>query len=595
MVNYYDEQIIREIEARIDIVELISETVKLSRKGNRYWGLCPFHQEKTPSFSASREKQMFYCFGCHAGGNIFSYLMKRDGLEFREALEVLAAKAGVEIVHARDKKNSDKRKQVVLVNNMAANYFHAILMSDKGNKAREYLQSRGVTLESIKDFQLGYAPDNWNAVEDYLLKKGFSIDSVKLSGLIKRSENQDRYYDLFRDRVIFPITQYNRDVVGFGGRALGDIMPKYLNTPETEIFSKRKNLYGLTQARDRIRENNEAILVEGYMDCIKLHQAGILQVVASLGTALTEEQAAILRRYTEKVLLMYDGDEAGQRETLRAVGILRQQGLQVDVVTLPAGKDPDEYIEKFGKEGFLHYIQNNRYSHIIFKLDRYINSTQMLDLESKISIINLMKDDIRELNSALEKDYYIKMLARKLRIEENLVQKEFQSSSRIQMNGANRNKNGIIRDNNKYGNYGIQEKILAAMLKDENIFSLIQERIGINFFANPDYKTLANIFKQLQGGKKKKMQEMNRIAVEEGLEAVYARISMLMDVEKADESREIEEFIKRVEMKKNEAIWQKIIKQINALDDNGDFDSVLAFILKLDTFINATREGGMMQ
>ncbi len=353
------------------------------------------------------------------------------------------------------------------MNNMAANYFHEVLMSDKGSKAREYLQGRGVTLESIKAFNLGYAPDSWNAVEDYLLKKGTSLDSVKLSGLIKRSENQDRYYDLFRDRVIFPITQYNRDVVGFGGRALGDIMPKYLNTPETEIFSKRKNLYGLTQARDRIREMNEAILVEGYMDCIKLHQAGILQAVASLGTALTEEQAAILRRYTEKVLLMYDGDEAGQRETLRAVGILRQQGLHVEVVTLPAGKDPDEYIEKYGKEGFLHYIQNNRYSHIIFKLDRYINSTPMLNLESKISIINLMKNDISTLNSALEKDYYIKMLAQKLRIEENIVQKEFQRNVKLETSRLDRNKNGIIRDNNKYGNYGIQEKILAAMLKDE--------------------------------------------------------------------------------------------------------------------------------
>ncbi len=593
MVNYYDEQIIREIEAKIDIVELISESVTLSRKGNRYWGLCPFHQEKTPSFSASREKQMFYCFGCHAGGNIFSYLMKREGLDFREALEVLAAKAGVEIVQARDKKSSDKRKQVVLINNLAADYFHEVLMSNKGKKALEYLQDRGVTMESIQTFHLGYAPDNWNALEENLLKKGNLLESLKLSGLIKRSENQDRYYDLFRDRVIFPITQYNRDVVGFGGRSLGDNMPKYLNTPETEIFSKRKNLYGLTQARDRIRETNEAILVEGYMDCIKLHQAGILQVVASLGTALTEDQASILRRYTEKVLLLYDGDEAGQRETLRALDILRQQGLHVDVVTLPGGKDPDEYIVKFGKEGFLHYIQNNKYSHIIFKLDRYINSTQVLNLESKISIINLMKDDIRGLTSALEKDYYIKMMAQKLRIEENVVQKEFQRTTRMEMTGPNRNKNGIIRDNNKYGKYGIQEKILAAMLKDEKLFTLIQERIGINFFANPDYKTLANFYKQLQGGKEKKMHEMSRIAAEDGLGAVYARISMIMDEE--IESREIEEFIKRVEMKKNEAMWQKLIKQVNVLDDSGDFDGVLAFILKLDTFINATREGGMRQ
>lgn len=593
MVNYYDDQIIREIESKLDIVELISESVSLSRKGNRYWGLCPFHQEKTPSFSASREKQMFYCFGCHAGGNIFSYIMKRDGLDFKEALEILAAKAGVEIVQAKDKKNLDKRKQVISLNNLAANYFHETLMSDKGKKALNYLLGRGLTLETIKMFQLGYAPDQWNTLQENLLKKGNSLDSLKLSGLIKRSENQDRYYDLFRDRVIFPITQYNRDVVGFGGRALGDVMPKYLNTPETEIFSKRNNLYGLTQARERIREKNEAILVEGYMDCIKLHQAGISQAVASLGTALTEEQASILRRYTEKVLILYDGDEAGQRETLRALEILRQQGLHVDVVSLPGGRDPDEYIEKYGKEGFLHYIQNNKYSHIIFKLDRYINSVQVLNLESKISIINQMKDDINRLNSAMEKDYYIKMIAQKLRIEENLVQKEFQRTAQFEMSRSNRNKNGIIRDNNLYGKSGIQEKILAAMLKDEDVFARIQERIGINFFANPDYKTLANLYKQLQGGKDKKMHEMSRIAAEEGLEAVYARISMAMDEEL--DYREIDEFIKRVDRRKSEAIWQKVGQQVNVLDDNGDFESVLAFILKLDTFINTTREGGITQ
>ncbi len=594
MVNYFDEQIIREIESKLDIVELISESVNLSRKGNRYWGVCPFHQEKTPSFSASREKQMFYCFGCHAGGNIFSYIMKRDGLEFREALEVLAAKAGVEIVQSRDKKSLDKHKQVIAVNNTAAEYYHQLLMSPRGSRAREYLQKRGITPATMQAFQLGYASDEWNAIEEYLLKKGFSLEYVKLSGLIKRSDNQDRYYDLFRDRVIFPINLYNRDVVGFGGRALGDNLPKYMNTPETEIFAKRRNLYGLTQAREKIRESNEAILVEGYMDCIRLQQAGIVQVVASLGTALTEEQASILRRYTEKVLILYDGDEAGQRETLRAIGVLRQQGLNVDVVTLPAGRDPDEYVDKFGKEGFLHYIQNNKYSHIEYKLDRYINSKQVLNLESKISVINLMKDDINSLTSALEKDHYIRIMAQKLRLEENLVQKEFQRGSHIQKASSNRNKTGIIRDNNKYGNYGIQEKILASMLMDEKIFTAIKDRIGINFFANPDYKTLANIYEQLQGGKEKKMQAMSRIVAEEGLEAVYARISMIIDEENPDQAREVEEFIKRVELKKSEAMWQKVFNQVKLLDDQGDFDSVLAFVLKLDKYINGTQEGGIL-
>jgi DNA primase len=590
MANYFDDQLIREIESKIDIVELISETVSLNRKGNRYWGLCPFHQEKTSSFSVSREKQMFYCFGCHAGGNIFSYLMKRDGLEFREALELLAAKAGVDLVVGKNKKNQDLHKQMIAVNNAAALFFQQQLQSDRGSQAREYLIKRGISQETIEAFNLGYAPNEWQLLTDYLLRKGYSMELVKNSGLIKRHENQERYFDLFRDRIIFPITQYNRDVLGFGGRALGDVMPKYLNTAETDIYSKRKNLYGLTQARDEIRSKNEVILVEGYMDCIKLQQSGIINVVASLGTSLTEEQASLLHRYAEKAIVLYDGDEAGQRETMRAIEILHKQDLKVEVIVLPAGIDPDDFIEKYGKEGFLHYIQNNTISYIEFKLDRYIETSSRFDLDAKTKIIAQLREDINAVESTLEQGDYIHILARKLRMNEIEVDKEIRSGRTVTV----RNKTGIIRDNNKYGKYGIQEKILAAMLNDEKIFAKVQARIGINFFANPDYKTLANIFEQLQEGKEDKMHEMSRMAAEEGLEAVFARISMIME-EQNLEDREVEEFIKRVEIKKAEAAWNKVMKRIDTLSGSGDFNSALTFILSLDKVMNANPEGGKIQ
>jgi DNA primase len=590
MGNYFDDQLMREIESKIDIVELISESVSLNRKGNRYWGLCPFHQEKTPSFSVSREKQMYYCFGCHAGGNIFSFLMKRDSLEFKEALELLAAKAGVELTVNKSKKNQDLHKQMIAVNNVAAIYFQQQLQSERGKPAREYLVKRGLSPKTIEMFGLGYAPNEWQSLTDYLFKKGYSLELIKRSGLIKRNENQERYYDLFRDRIIFPITHYNRDVIGFGGRAMGDAMPKYLNTAETDIYSKRKNLYGLTQAREEIRNRNEVILVEGYMDCIKLQQSGILNVVASLGTSLTEEQASLLHRYAEKALVLYDGDEAGQRETMRAIEVLRRQELKVEVIVLPAGKDPDDFIEKNGKEGFLHHIQNNTYSHIEFKLNRYINECARLDLDAKTKIIRQLKEDINSLNSIVEQEYFIKILARKLRLEEITVAQEIRAGRII----ATRNKTGIIRDNNRYGKYGIQEKILAAMLNDEDIFAKISARIGINFFANPDYNTLANIFEQLQEGKENKMHEMSRIAAEEDLEAVFARISMIMDEQELDD-REVEEFIKRVEIKKAEAVWNKIMKRINLLGESGNFNSALTFILNLEKYINANPEGGIKQ
>ena len=592
MTKFEDEQNIREIESRIDIVELISETVTLSRKGNNYWGLCPFHQEKTASFSVNRDKQMYYCFGCHAGGNIFSFLMKKDGLEFKEALELLAAKAGIEIARPQDRKVIDQRKQIIAVNNAATQYYQEMLMSHQGKTARDYLVRRGMTAETISNFKLGYAPDEWNSVEEYLLKKGFSAEIVKLSGLIKRSENQSRFYDLFRNRIIFPIFQYRQDVVGFGGRSLGDSLPKYLNTAETELFSKRKNLYGLSQARESIREVNTAYLVEGYMDCIKLQQSGIPNVVASLGTALTADQALILRRYTENVIVLYDGDEAGQRETMRAISVLMGANLKVEVVSLPAGKDPDEYLDTNGKEGFLQYIQNNKCSDIEFKLNRYLLATSTLDLAAKTNIINKLKDDILGLASAMEKDFYKKLLARKLKVEENIVYQELQESHNHRLS-QNRNNIEIIRDNNKYGKYGIQEKILAAMLKDDEVFTKTKNRIGINFFANPDYQALIEIYDQLQGDQVKKSFDIRYIASAEGLEAAYARVAMLMNEVNPHEAREVEEFIRRVEQKKTEAMWNKIFAQLDVLGDTGNFDSVLSFILKLDRFTNATREGGI--
>ncbi len=531
---------------------------------------------------------MFYCFGCHAGGNVFSYLMKHESLEFKEALEVLAAKAGVELTTNKSQKNQDLHKQMIAVNNAAAVYFHQQLQSARGKPAREYLAQRGICPDTMEMFNLGYAPNEWQALTDYLLKKGYSLDLMKNSGLIKRNETQERYYDLFRDRIIFPITHYSRDVIGFGGRAMGDAMPKYLNTAETDIYSKRKNLYGLTQAREEIRNKNEVILVEGYMDCIKLQQSGIRNTVASLGTSLTEEQASLLHRYAEKAIVLYDGAEAGQRETMRAIEILRRQDLRVEVIVLPVGKDPDDFIEKYGKEGFLHYTQNNTYSHIEFKLKRLINDCPRLDLDAKTSIIRQLKGEIKALNSIVEQEYFINILARKLKLEEIVVAQEIRSGR----TAAARNKTGIIRDNNKYGKYGIQEKILAAMLSNENTFAKVNERIGINFFANPDYNTLANIYEQLQEGKENKMHEMSRIAAEEDLEAVFARISMIMD-ELDVNDREVEEFIRRVEIKKSEAAWNKVMKRIDMLGESGDFDRVLTFILHLDKFINANRKGGL--
>ncbi|NLX02036.1 MAG: DNA primase [Syntrophomonadaceae bacterium] len=587
----YDNRVSQEIADRLDIVDIVAETVKLTRKGNRYWGLCPFHAEKTPSFSVTPERNMFYCFGCHAGGDIFSFVMKRDGLDFKEALEMLAARAGVKLVSTSGSRDQEQRKKVIEVNRAAAEFYHQILLSRQGGVVQKYLENRGIKQETILAYKLGYAPEQWNRLEEYLLKKGFSQEYVKLSGLIKRNENRNSYYDLFRNRLMFPIFQYNGDILGFGGRVLDDTLPKYINTPETELYSKRQVLYGLYQARQAIRSNNEAVLLEGYMDCIKLQQAGISNCVASLGTALTPEQARLLCRYTENVLILYDGDEAGQRETLRAIDVLAEEALKVQVVTLPAGKDPDDFLEINGKEEFLQYIQNNKLSHIEFKINRYLKEEKTINLEVKVKIINALKKDINNLKSPIEKDYYVKVLAQKMLMEPNLIYRELQLANKRQ-NPTDRNKTQISRDNIQYGNYSKDEKILAAMLKDEKTFAVIKDNLGLNFLARSEYKNILNIFDQLKGNQEERLVKLGEIMQQEGMAAVYARIVFLMEEINVEEA-EVNEFICRVQALKIEARWQKIYQHINFLKVEGDFENLLKFVLNLDSFLNETREGGI--
>lgn len=595
MTNYYNEQLIHEIENKIDIIELISETVTLNRKGNRYWGLCPFHQEKTPSFSVTRDKQMFYCFGCHTGGNIFSFVMKKDNVDFKEAVQILAAKAGIRIISSdSDNKNLDRRKQIIQVNNAALTFYRQQLSAYTGHMARNYLEKREISSESIDIFKLGYATQNWDNLKEYLLQKGFSLDSIKDSGLIKRSDKNDSYYDLFRERIIFPICQYNGDVIGFGGRATGKNIAKYINSPETSIFAKRRNLYGIVQAASSIRDSNEAILVEGYIDCIKLHQAGIKNVIASLGTAFTEEQAKLLHRYTENVLIIYDGDEAGQRETLRAIDILEKAGVRTNIVSLPGDKDPDEFVDLNGKKGFLQYIKNNKVSTIEFKLNRYLNSITELNLESKVEITNALRNDINALKSTVEREYYIRLLAQRLGLEEDVIRRDIKLKAENILNrDQKRNKIETIRDNYKYGKYKLQEKILAAMLIDEQSFLLIKDSIGIKFFSNSQYKEMINMFDQINENYDQKLSVLTRNIVGTELEVLLAKTFLLIEDEEVASEIEIKEFIHRVKKLKAEAMWKNMLDKVNVLEETGDFNAVLTFILKLDRYVNMTREGGI--
>lgn len=350
---YYSDEILEEVRSRNDIVDVIGSYVKLKRSGSSYMGLCPFHNEKTPSFSVTPSKQMFYCFGCHTGGSVFTFIEQYENFSFPEAVSFLADRAGITLPRSErseeERRRSDLKASLLQINKEAAGFYYYQLHSDAGRQGMDYLKGRSLSNETMKGFGLGYAGKSGSSLYRYLKSKGYSDELLAQSGLMS-VDGQKGMYDRFWNRVMFPIMDVNNRVIGFGGRVMGDGKPKYLNSPENEVFNKRRNLYAMNTAR-RSREKF-LILCEGYMDVIAMHQAGFTNAVASLGTALTQEHAMLLSRYTKEVVLSYDSDQAGTDAALRAIPMLRENGIAVRILNLDPFKDPDECIRAEGAEGF---------------------------------------------------------------------------------------------------------------------------------------------------------------------------------------------------------------------------------------------------
>ena len=350
---YYSDDIVEEVRSRNDIVDVISQYVRLQKKGSTYFGLCPFHNEKTGSFAVSPNKQMYYCFGCGAGGNVFTFLMEYENFTFGEAMESLAERVGVELPKreytSAQRQEADKRARLLEINKEAARYFYSLLRSERGAHALSYFKKRNLTEETMQRFGLGYSDQYSDDLYRYLRKKGYEDEILKESGLVTIDERRGGY-DKFWNRAMFPIMDVHNKVIGFGGRVMGDGEPKYLNSPETRIFDKSRNLYGLNIARST--KKDQLLLCEGYMDVIALHQAGFDNAVASLGTALTSGHANLLKRYTKNVYLTYDSDGAGVKAALRAIPILKEVGINTKVINMQPYKDPDEFISALGAEEY---------------------------------------------------------------------------------------------------------------------------------------------------------------------------------------------------------------------------------------------------
>ncbi|MDO4296195.1 MAG: DNA primase [bacterium] len=408
---YYSDEIIEEVRMRNDIVDVISQYVKLQKKGNNHFGLCPFHNEKSPSFSVSGSKQMYYCFGCGAGGNVLTFVMQYENYTFQEALTALAERAGVELpkedMSQEAKRQADMRTELIEINRLAANFYYYALHQPQGQDALGYLTGRGLNEDTIRRFGLGYSGKSGRNLYAYLKKKGYSDEILRESGLFTIEERGA--YDKFWNRVMFPIMDVNNRVIGFGGRVMGDAKPKYLNSPETRLFDKSRNLYGLNYARTSRKKY--FLLCEGYMDVIAMQQAGYTNAVASLGTAFTSQQAGVIRRYVDQVILTYDNDEAGVKAALRAIPILKEAGVSTKVLNLQPYKDPDEFMKQLGAEAFEQRIAEARNS-FLFEIDILKRDYHMEDPEEKTAFYNQVARKLLEFPEALERDNYTQAVAR---------------------------------------------------------------------------------------------------------------------------------------------------------------------------------------
>lgn len=499
---YYSDELIEEVRSRNDIVDVIGGYVRLKKKGSTYFGLCPFHNEKTGSFSVSPNKQMYYCFGCGAGGNVFTFLMQYENFTFGEAMQSLADRVGIELpkqeMTSAQRREADRRTRLLEINKEAAKYFYMLLRSPRGQKAYQYFKKRELSDETMQKFGLGYSDQYSDDLYRYLRKKGYDDDILKDSGLITIDEVRGGH-DKFWNRAMFPIMDVHNRVIGFGGRVMGDGEPKYLNSPETRIFDKSRNLYGLNIARTT--RKNQLLLCEGYMDVIALHQAGFDNAVASLGTALTSGHANLLKRYTKEVYLTYDSDGAGVKAALRAIPILKEVGIVTKVINMRPYKDPDEFIKALGAEEYQKRIDEAENS-FLFEIRIMQENYDMNDPESKTAFYNEIAQKLLGFSEELERNNYIEAVAEKYQIG-------FDNLRKLVNNLAV--KGGIVREHtplksgineNKKKEDGMkqsQKLLLTWLIEDTRLFGAIKGLVTAEDFTEELYHRVATeLFAQFE-------------------------------------------------------------------------------------------------
>ncbi|TEB11557.1 DNA primase [Pelotomaculum propionicicum] len=570
------EEIIETVRLRSDIVEVVSRYVQLKKAGKNHLGLCPFHHEKTPSFTVSQDKQFFHCFGCKVGGNVFRFLMLKENLTFSEAVTVLAQRAGVAIPVSDSpawQEKDLKRKGLKQANNLARDFFRQVLQRhDAAAPARQYLAGRGLTPEVLERFQIGFAPPGWTSLLDHLGKKGYRPQELVEAGLVIKNE-AGRYYDRFRSRVMFPIWDTLGQVVGFGGRVLDDSQPKYLNTPETSFFSKGRTLYGLHLARQPIREKGRVIIVEGYMDVITAHRHGVTNTVASLGTALTAEHGKLLLNYSRDIIIAYDSDTAGVAATIRGLDLLLELGCQVRVITMPDGKDPDDFLSKHGPGPWEELI-DRAYTLIEYKLQQAAARGHVKTVADKTEVMRQVFPGLAA-KSGVQKEEDLKTIARVLNLSWETVAGEFkrfeENLGKKWTNPDNiaKNTHTIIRKGEKLDARGKAEAVLLRLVLENPArgYKILAE-LGEEPFRNQQYMT---IFKHcLEAGQHPEYRPEGMFSTFENEGQNILSYILTLDIPGDNPDKIMYDYIRSVNRCARHERREELLRQIRAAEKSGN-------------------------
>lgn len=565
----YSEELIDEIRNSNDIVDIISQYVILKRSGRNFFGLCPFHKEKTPSFSVSPDKQIFHCFGCGAGGNVIHFISKIENVDFKESLEILADRAGIKLPTLEnnvDSKRLELKEKVYEINKLVAMYYHETLYKPQAKPAQEYVKKRKLDNKALKEFCIGYA-ENANVLYKVLKEKGFTEEEILASDLVIKKGNN--YVDRFKNRLIFPIQDIRNRFIAFGGRVLDNSLPKYINSPENIVYSKARNLYGLNVAKNT--KTRKLIIVEGYMDTVSLHQRGIDNVVASCGTALTEAQGRLLRKYAEKVIISYDSDSAGQAATLRGLEILNNLGCDIRILQMEGAKDPDEYVIKYGNGRFNDLVEN-AISLVEFKIKVLKKGLNIENTNDKIKFMNEIAKILGGVDNKIEQEIYIDKISSDYNISKEAIYAQINKNEYSNNKGAKILESSSIRKptikrQEKEINPELEkrENIIISLLIDggEEVYNKIKDIINPNDFkSEANQKIMRRLYEEFEKGNSNINSLVDMFADDEQVVNALTGI-MADDYEIEDNKKALDDVINNYQKEKLMARRNKIIQSLN--------------------------------